>query len=143
MSQSNLLQGKVMANVTKFNKLMDLKINQTVIKATPRKIPEGFNNELFHEISFEFRQVSYQMTRAVFSPTGVERFSIPKSLANDPETMRTKQTMRLDFTGVQLIKDPFGFKFVDPKDGSEMLTTYNQTFVMFDKYMQMDLFLPS
>lgn len=42
------------------------------------------------------------------------------------------------------MNDPFGFRFVDPMDSNNvLLTTANQTFIMWDKYMQMDLVLPT
>jgi alpha-glucosidase (family GH31 glycosyl hydrolase) len=52
--------------------------------------------------------------------------------------------MRLDMCGFELMKDPFGFKFVDTRDRSNvLLTTEGSTFVMYDKYMQLDIQLPS
>lgn len=46
--------------------------------------------------------------------------------------------------GFELIKNPFAFKFTDVRDSSNVLmTTEKSTFIMYDKYMQMDIQLPS
>jgi alpha-glucosidase (family GH31 glycosyl hydrolase) len=62
-------------------------------------------------------------------------------MANKPDY---DSTMRLDMCGFELMKNPFGFKFVDTRDRSNtLLTTEGHTFIMYDKFMQMDLVLPS
>jgi len=52
--------------------------------------------------------------------------------------------MKLDMCGFNLLKDPFGFEFVDTKNHSNvLLTTADTSFIMMDKYLQLDMTLPS
>jgi hypothetical protein len=52
--------------------------------------------------------------------------------------------MRLDMNNLHIFKNPFGFEFVDNRDKSNvLLSTEKSTFVMYDKYLQMDIQLPS
>jgi hypothetical protein len=65
------------------------------------------------------------------------RYSIPESMARKPVT---NPTMRLDMCGFELLKDPFGFEFTkDTKNKSIVLSTRYGAFVMYDKYIQMDI----
>lgn len=109
--------------------------------ADPKSVPEGENNKLIQNVSFEFGQTDYTTAYARFTDAQNERFSIPESLANKPQP---QARMRLDMCGFELLKNPFGFRFVDTRDKSNvLLTTEGQTFIMYDKYMQLDLTLPS
>lgn len=111
------------------------------VSADPKSVPRGLNNELFGEIQFEFGQVDYRMAKCVFTWADKTRFSIPEELVNKPGV---NPNMRLEMNGFELIPKPFGFRFVDPLDRSNVfLTTENQTLMMQDKYLQMDLILPS
>lgn len=111
--------------MTKLNQLMSVNgtFNGMGIKATPRKIPVGLNNEMFSDVYFEFGQVDFRMVKALFKTSSEKRFSIPEDLVPKPESSRK---MRLEYTGFELIKDPFGFKFVDPLDiNNTLITTLN------------------
>ena len=50
--------------------------------------------------------------------------------------------MRLDVCGAKLFMDPFGFQFGTDADNF-LLSTEKSTMVMYDKYMQLDIKLPS
>jgi len=45
--------------------------------------------------------------------------------------------------GFQLFNNPFGFQFTDDRTGNAYLSTENSAFIMQDKYMQLDINLPS
>jgi len=96
---------------------------------------------MFKKVAFEFGQVDYKTARAIFTDANSQRFSIPESLVNKPGI---SGTMRMDMSGFKLFNDPFGFQLTDDSDPNNvLLTTKDQTFIMQDKYMQMDLILPS
>lgn len=114
---------------------------EKTVYADPQSVPEGLNNELLNEVQFEFGQVDHRLAKCVYTWVDRSRFSIPEELVNKPGV---DPMMRLETNGFELIKNPFGFKFVDPLDRSNvLLTTENQTLMMQDKYLQMDLILPS
>jgi len=69
-----------------------------------------------------------------------QRYSIPESAANKPSF---QETLRLDMCGFELFDDPFGFKFTDDRTGNAYLSTENSAFIMQDKYMQLDINLPT
>ena len=69
-----------------------------------------------------------------------QRYSPPSDVVNKPTA---QQTMKLDMCGFELFTQPFAFRFTSSRDGSEYLSTFNQSFVMMDKYMQLDMKLPS
>jgi alpha-glucosidase (family GH31 glycosyl hydrolase) len=70
------------------------------------------------------------------------RFSIPEEAVNKPGF---NPTMRNDMNGMTVdTKDAFSFKFTDNKNYSNvLLDTIGGNFLMMDKYMQLDLNLPS
>lgn len=53
--------------------------------------------------------------------------------------------MRLDMSGFDLSKEPFGFEFKDQRngDGKNYLSTKGESLLLLDKYLQMDFVLPS
>ena len=59
----------------------------------------------------------------------------------------TNPTMRLDMCGFEYFAEPFGFQFTKMWKGADkanvVLSTKNSAFIMYDKYIQMDINLPS
>jgi alpha-glucosidase (family GH31 glycosyl hydrolase) len=52
--------------------------------------------------------------------------------------------MKLSQVGFKLLEEgKFGFEFISPRNGNAYITTKDQAFVMMDKYLQLDLLLPS
>lgn len=70
-----------------------------------------------------------------------ERYSIPKDVVAKPSF---NPTMDLEMLGFEMFNNPFGFKFADKQDPTNVyLSTRDSTFIMMDKYMQLDINLPS
>lgn len=106
-----------------------------------KEIPSGDNNKLIQNVSFSFAQVDYNIAMATFTDAQNNRYSIPDDIVNKPGK---NDKMRLDMSGFELVRNPFGFRFRDPRNPDNiMLSTNNQTFIMYDKYIQMDIMLPS
>lgn len=115
--------------------------NGTLVKPEPKDIQVGANNQLVTNISFEFGQADYKTFYMLMTDAENYRYSIPEKMANKP---RAKDNMRLDMCGFELLKNPFGFQFVDSRNPDNIyITTKNASFVMYDKYIQMDLHLQS
>jgi hypothetical protein len=52
--------------------------------------------------------------------------------------------MRLDMCGLEYsMKDTFSFKFTSTRDGSTLVSSEGGNFLMLEKYVQLDLQLPS
>lgn len=100
--------------------MSSVNLNGEHIKATPKVIPEGMNNALFNKVYFEFGQVTHRIAKALFTEYQVNRFSIPEDLIPKPQA---DPLMKLEAAGFSLINEPFGFKFVDPLDTSNVLLT--------------------
>jgi hypothetical protein len=66
------------------------------IKADPRIVPQGLNNNFMKKVSFEFSQVDLKTARAVFTDPENARFSIPDNLVPRPGPDASK---RLDSQG--------------------------------------------
>ena len=82
---------------------------------------------------FEIGQADSKVAYVTLTDAKNERYSIPESMAKKP---KAQGTMRLDMCGFNLINDPFGFKFIDPKDPSNvLLTTENSALALYDKYL--------
>jgi alpha-glucosidase (family GH31 glycosyl hydrolase) len=70
-----------------------------------------------------------------------ERYSPPEDLVAKKVA---QQTMRLDMCGFKLFMNPFGFEFANTRNPDEkLINTQGSSFIMMDKYMQLDLNLPS
>ena len=69
------------------------------------------------------------------------RYSPPKEVVNKLEA---KTTMNLEMGGFSIFDKPFGFQFANPTNKDDVILHTNQSsFVMMDRYMQLDLQLPS
>lgn len=52
--------------------------------------------------------------------------------------------MRVEMGGLKVYNDPFGFEFTDPSRNNDViLHTNGSTLVVMDKYLQIDLNLPT
>jgi alpha-glucosidase (family GH31 glycosyl hydrolase) len=130
MSQSKL---------EKLNAEIVLEDNE-LIKANPRQVPVGNNNPLIQSVSFEFGQADFKTAYVKLTDANADRYSPPESVVNK---LSANGMMKLDMCGFEMFNDPFGFKFTDDKTGDAILTTENSAFIMMDKYMQLDMTLPS
>ena len=112
------------------------------VKPRPRDIPVGQNNALFTNVSFEIGQVDYKWSYMIFSKAdNTSRFSIPEDQVNKS---RASYQMKLEMVGFELFTNPFGFHFKSTRyEDNVLLSTDSSSFVMTDKYMQLDLQLPS
>jgi hypothetical protein len=62
------ISGKAMAgDLPKYREMHSKRMNEVGIKAEPKLIHQGINNQLFEEIHFEFGQTDYTMARAMFT----------------------------------------------------------------------------
>ena len=96
---------------------------------------------MIYNVSFEIGQSNYKSTYILLSDAENERFSPPKSFINKPSAS-TKY--RLDMCGFELLNEPFGFRFTDDRNPDNViLSTENSTLIMTDKYLQLDMDLPS
>ena len=85
--------------------------------------------------------LDYKIARFTLTDNDNARFSIPKQLLNKPDA---NPTMRLEMLGFQYNLDPFSFSFSDVMDPTnKYVDTKGQTLVFMDKYIQMDMTLPS
>lgn len=105
-------------------------------------IPSGGNNPIIKQVRYEFGQTDYKTSYLCFTDAENERFSPPEDLVHRP---RSQVSMRLDMVGFKMTDDPFGFSFASARDPSNVYVEVNKdsTFLMMDKYMQLDLQLPS
>ena len=111
------------------------------IKTDPKAIPTGANNGLFTNVSYEFGQFDYKVSYVILSNASGQRYSVPENMAAKP---RSTLQMRLEMAGFELLTNPFGFKFTSDRDPNNVLvSTEGGSFLMMDKYMQIDLQLPS
>lgn len=133
--QTQYVKGTLILNKQKLEMLKAQKPlkDDKKLEVDVRHIPEGSNNQMINKVAFEFGQVGAYSALAKFTDAENDRWSIPENMVNKPDY---SGTARLDMCGFELMKNPFGFKFVDTRDKSNtLLTTEGTTFIMFDKYM--------
>lgn len=144
VTQTDKVMGRLSFSQEKLDALNAMPIAETdsdVIKADPRHIPTGPNNMLIKEVSFEFGQANYKVAYAKFGDAENTRYN-PDT--NFVKNVTASPTMRLDMCGFNLVSEPFGFEFVDTrKPDNVLVSTKNATFIMMDKYMQLDMHLPT
>lgn len=90
-------------------------------------------------VSFEFGQASYKVSYLELSDANNQRYSIPNDMVNKPKDNADVSQYRLEMVGFQLMTDPFGFKFINDRNNKVLISTEKSSFVMMDKYMQLDL----
>lgn len=92
-------------------------------------------------MKFGIEMLDYKIARFTLTDNDNDRFSIPEQLVGKPQA---NPTMRLEMLGFQKSLDPFGFSFSDVMDPSNTyINTMGQTLVFMDKYIQMDMLLPT
>ena len=107
----------------------------------PTTIPTAENNEVLDQISFEIGQSDFKTSYLMLSDAKKTRYSIPDSVTPKP---KYQQIYRTDMCGLSIETNPFTFTFTDSKDNDSVLvTSKNSHFYMTDKYIQLDLQLPS
>jgi hypothetical protein len=110
------------------------------LQVDPSKIPLGANNMKPSTLQFEFGQADFNFAYLTLTDASKDRFSIPEFLVNKPKSSSDK---RLDMFDFKLFDDPFGFQFSNNKDGDVLVHTNGSTIVYYEKYIQLDLQLPS
>jgi len=74
-------------------------------------IPHGVNNEYLKQITYDFSQVDYKITKVIFQDVNKTRYAIPDTLVG---SMPDSYNMSLDTVGFKLFHEegkPFGFEF--------------------------------
>jgi len=139
-----MVKGVLKASASKLEELNAqpfTKLNDNLIKADPRMVPTGKNNEVIKNLAFEFGQADWKVAYMRLTDNDNARFSPPKNIVNQ---LNADGNKRLDQCGFELLQNPFGFKFMDTKNSSNaIISTENSAFIFMDKYIQMDLQLPS
>jgi len=112
------------------------------VKAQPESIPKGDNNKLFDLVSFEFGQSDYKTAYInLVGQTNGGRYSPDSKYVGK---VSDSPLMRLSMSGLTVFDDPFGFEYANPTDPADVILHTNQSSVLLmDKYLQLDLQLPS
>lgn len=104
----------------------------------------GPNNQQPSVLNYTFDMVDFKTARLTLVDANAPRFSIPESSVNKPDS---NKNMRLDMVGFQRDigwKRPFAFTFSDVADPTNIFfDTRGQNLVFADKYIQIDIQLPS
>lgn len=130
------MSGKLKANLTSFDEYRMIKrdlgqADDIVDIIDPRGIPTGKNNPIIEDVHFEFGQISNDVSYLKLGDDKKKRFT-PLGVKNP----KAQQTMRLEMSGIQIESAPFGFKFVDHTNHSNILLhTEQSNFFMSDKYL--------
>jgi hypothetical protein len=101
----------------------------------------GVNNDFIQRVRYAFGQASYKRTvLSLTDDNNSERFDIPDDLV-------AKQTgqyqYRLDMVDFEFKPDPFTFKFKSTRSGETLIDTTGRTFLFQDKFIQIDMTIPS
>lgn len=114
----------------------------SLIKLNPKNIPTGYNNNYTTSVNFEFGQVDFKIHKLKFSDASEEKFSPPEDLVY---TRNASVEMSLDMVGFKLNQDPFGFELRSTRTENDTLVSMSleSDFVMSDKFMQLDLQVPT
>ena len=101
----------------------------------------GLNNNFLNRVRYKFGQSSYK--RTVLSLTDdldPERFDIPE----DPVSkQKPEYQYRLDFVDFKFARDPFSFSFASTRTGEKLIDTTGEAFVFQNKFIQIDMKIPS
>lgn len=104
-------------------------------------IPTGNNNQLSKVAQFELGQVDRKTAMINISPVMGQRYSPPKDVVTK---LSIDKNMRVEMGGLQVFQQPFGFQFSDPARPNDVIMhTNDSTLVVMDKYIQLDLQLPT
>lgn len=111
------------------------------IKANPRLVPAGPNNQVIANVSYEFGQSDFKTAYLRLDDANQMRYVVPEQAVNRP---MNQWSLNLEMVGFKMYKDPFGFEFRSFRDPDHaIVSARNTTFIMMDKYIQLDLKLPS
>ena len=114
----------------------------SLITMNPKDIPSGINNNFTTSVHFEFSQVDFKISKLNFQDATQTKFSPPADLV---KTRDASVEMSLDMVGFKLNTDPFGFEIRSTRTENDTLVSMTNTsdFVMSDRFMQLDLQVPS
>lgn len=142
VNHESTLHGYLIANESEMVRLQHLHPlnDENIIKGEPKKVPTGPNNQMVKNVSFEFGQSDFRTAYLRLDDGKNSRYTPPSDMVSRPDA---QWPMKLDQVGLSLSKDQFGFNFKDARTGKDYISTADSTFVMMDKYLQLDLFLPS
>ena len=85
--------------------------------------------------------IKWRLAHLTLTDDTKARYSIPEQAVKKPVG---DDTMRLDMLGFHYSHDPFFISFNDTRNKSNwFLSTFNQSLVFMDKFIQMDFLLPS
>jgi len=101
----------------------------------------GVNNDFIERVRYNFGQASYKRTvLSLTDDNNPERFDIPDDIV-------AKQTgqyqFRLDAVGFHFQPDPFTFQFKSTRTGETLIDTRGRTFIFQDKFIQIDMTIPT
>jgi alpha-glucosidase (family GH31 glycosyl hydrolase) len=110
----------------------------------PKTIPLGKNNRKIEKVKFKFGQATFgrSFLSLASAEDNVTRWDIPDDLvARDHSSIQG----RLNMSNFEANLDPFWFKLGITSDGNRevLIDTENQAFVFLDKYIQLDMKLPT
>jgi len=107
----------------------------------PQVVPNGANNQLAKIVNFDFSQVDYKITRLHFTDASKSRFSPPEDIVN---TQKAKGDKTLEMVQFNLNYNPFGFSMRSTRTINDtLLSTEKSDIVISDRYLQLDLQVPS
>lgn len=117
-------------------------MSDSLIKLDPKTIPTGYNNNYTTNVSFEFGQVDFKIHKLRFADSMKEKFTPPEDLVY---TRNASVEMSLDMVGFKLNQDPFGFELRSTRTVNDTLVSISSEsdFVMSDRFMQLDLQVPT
>lgn len=113
VTQKFAVTGNITLSESKLDQLNKMDFLQKVsdsgkIKAAPRSVPIGANNQLIKKVKFEFGQSDYKTAYVRLTDAENERYSIPDDVVSKPSS---NPTMDLEMLGFEMSNSPFGFKF--------------------------------
>jgi hypothetical protein len=107
------------------------------------QIPVGVNNKFIEHMLWEVGQLDTKVAYFTMENAIESRFSPPEDLVNKKRSDGYDR-FRLDMCGLQIFEDPFGFQFTNKMNSSDVLLhTNGSQIILMDKYLQIDLQLPS
>jgi len=110
----------------------------------PKTIPVGANNPVHPEISFDIGQIDYRTAYVAFDDAKSPQFKIPEEVL---KKRGTDLQFRLESTGLEYShedREKFSFSFKNTRFPDETLvSSKGGSFLMMDKYTQIDLTLPT
>ena len=120
---------------------MDDKKGQVAVNLNNVLRSTGANNDYLKQVGFTFGAVGYkQAVLRLQDASDPTRFEIPEDIVKKADI---PYQYRLDMVGFELQDKPFSFSFKSTANNEKLIDTFNQTFVMQDKYTQIDMAIPS